>query len=105
MGMKVLRSESIPIRASEDIVLARQAVRKQAVALGFGLVDQTKIVTASSEYAERAIMRSHNTEQAVWLAFQRWGTPHYSGSKSEAISASIWIGLRTSLTESSTGTP
>jgi serine/threonine-protein kinase RsbT len=55
MGMKVLSSESIPIRASEDIVLARQAVRRQAVALGFGLVDQTKIVTASSELGRNTL--------------------------------------------------
>ncbi len=55
MGMKVLKSESIPIRTSEDIVLARQAVRKQAVALGFGLVDQTKIVTASSELGRNTL--------------------------------------------------
>jgi serine/threonine-protein kinase RsbT len=55
MGMKVLRSESIPIRTSEDIVLARQAVRKQAVSLGFGLIDQTKIVTASSELGRNTL--------------------------------------------------
>jgi serine/threonine-protein kinase RsbT len=55
MGMKVLNSESIPIRASEDIVRARQAVRQKAVALGFGLVDQTKIVTASSELGRNTL--------------------------------------------------
>ena len=33
----------------------RQAVRKKAVALGFGLVDQTKIVTASSELARNTL--------------------------------------------------
>ncbi len=55
MGMKVLSSESIPIRTSEDIVLARQAVRRQAVALGFGLIDQTKIVTASSELGRNTL--------------------------------------------------
>ena len=53
--MKVLSSESIPIRASEDIVVARQAVRRRAVGLGFGLVDQTKIVTASSELGRNTL--------------------------------------------------
>ncbi len=53
--MKVLSSESLELRSSEDIVLARQAVRKKAVALGFGLVDQTKVVTASSELARNTI--------------------------------------------------
>ncbi len=43
------------LRTSEDIVLVRQAVRKKAVALGFGLVDQTKVVTASSELARNTI--------------------------------------------------
>jgi serine/threonine-protein kinase RsbT len=43
------------LRSSEDIVMVRQAVRKMAVGLGFGLVDQTKVVTASSELARNMI--------------------------------------------------
>ncbi|MGB6947384.1 MAG: anti-sigma regulatory factor [Bryobacteraceae bacterium] len=43
------------IRASDDIVLVRQAVRKKSIALGFGLVDQTKVVTASSELARNTL--------------------------------------------------
>lgn len=53
--MKILSSEWMPLRASEDIVIVRQAVRKKAVALGFGLVDQTKFVTASSELARNTL--------------------------------------------------
>ena len=53
--MTVSNSESIELRTSEDIVLVRQAVRKKAVGLGFGLVDQTKVVTASSELARNMI--------------------------------------------------
>jgi serine/threonine-protein kinase RsbT len=53
--MKVLSTESLPIRSPEDIVIVRQLVRKKAVALGFGLVDQTKFVTASSELARNAL--------------------------------------------------
>lgn len=53
--MKVVDSEVLEIRTSEDIVAVRQAVRKKAVALGFGLVDQTKIVTASSELARNTL--------------------------------------------------
>lgn len=48
--------EVIHLRASEDIVRTRQAVRKIMVALGFGLVDQTKMVTAASELARNAIV-------------------------------------------------
>lgn len=47
--------ECLELHEPEDIVLARQAVRRRAVALGFGLVDQTKIVTASSELARNTI--------------------------------------------------
>ncbi len=53
--MTVLNSESMELRTSEDIVLVRQAVRKKAVSLGFGLVDQTKVVTASSELARNML--------------------------------------------------
>jgi len=53
--MPPMRSEVVPIRSSEDVVLARQAVRKLAVDLAFGLVDQTKIVTAASELARNTL--------------------------------------------------
>jgi serine/threonine-protein kinase RsbT len=39
-----------------DIVQARQAVRTAAQGLQFGLVDQTKIVTASSELARNTVI-------------------------------------------------
>lgn len=55
MAIRVVSAESLPIRASGDIVLVRQEVRKRSVALGFGLVDQTKIVTASSELARNTL--------------------------------------------------
>jgi serine/threonine-protein kinase RsbT len=53
--MQVSSSESLPILSSEDIVIVRQAVRKMAVSLGFGLVDQTKFVTAASELARNTL--------------------------------------------------
>lgn len=53
--MKLITSESMPIRSPEDIVTVRQAVRRKAVHLGFGLVDQTKVVTASSELARNTL--------------------------------------------------
>jgi serine/threonine-protein kinase RsbT len=43
------------ILSSEDVVIVRQMVRRQAVALGFSLVDQTKLVTAASELARNAL--------------------------------------------------
>ncbi|HEU5020329.1 MAG TPA: anti-sigma regulatory factor [Bryobacteraceae bacterium] len=53
--MQVLSSESIVLRSSDDVVLVRQAARRLAVALGFGIVDQTKLVTASSELARNTV--------------------------------------------------
>jgi serine/threonine-protein kinase RsbT len=40
---------------SEDVVRARQMVRAKAVATGFGIVDQTKLVTAASEIARNTV--------------------------------------------------
>jgi serine/threonine-protein kinase RsbT len=53
--MSTSRCDRLAIRSSEDIVLVRQAVRKVAVRLAFGLVDQTKIVTAASELARNTL--------------------------------------------------
>jgi serine/threonine-protein kinase RsbT len=46
----------LELRTSEDVVRMRQAVRQHADALGFGLVDQTKLVTAASEIGRNTIV-------------------------------------------------
>jgi serine/threonine-protein kinase RsbT len=43
------------IRTKEDIVRVRQATRENAVAQGFSLVDQTKLVTAACELARNTL--------------------------------------------------
>ncbi len=48
--------DEMPIRTETDIVLVRQAVRARVVALGFGLVDQTKTITAASELARNTLI-------------------------------------------------
>lgn len=53
--MAVLKDETLPVAASDDVVRVRQAVREWAVSLGFSLVDQTKIVTAASELARNTL--------------------------------------------------
>ena len=53
--MTVLRSEVMPVRSAQDVVLVRQTVRAWAVAQGLGIVDQTKIVTAASELARNTV--------------------------------------------------
>jgi serine/threonine-protein kinase RsbT len=45
----------IAIRSSEDVVRVRQQTREGAVAQGFSLVDQTKLVTAASELARNTL--------------------------------------------------
>jgi len=52
--MSVVSTDAVEIRSSEDVVRVRQAVRDAAVALGFSIVDQTKLVTAASELARNA---------------------------------------------------
>ena len=53
--MIVEADEVVPVRTGDDVVRVRQAVRARAVAAGFGLVDQTKIVTAASEIARNTL--------------------------------------------------
>ena len=53
--MAVVRNETREVRSAEDVVGVRQTVREWAVAAGFSLVDQTKIVTAASELARNAV--------------------------------------------------
>ena len=49
------QKQEIDIYSSSDIVLVRKTVRTWAVELGFSLVDQTKIITASSELARNTL--------------------------------------------------
>ncbi len=50
------RAETLQVQADSDVVMVRQRVRAHAVALGFSLVDQTKIVTAASELARNVLV-------------------------------------------------
>jgi len=49
-------NESLPVQSEQDVVAARQAIRKAAQQIGFSIVDQTKIVTAASELARNALV-------------------------------------------------
>ena len=53
--MQTESDDTMPLRTSDDVVRVRQAVRARAVANGFSLVDQTKIVTAASELARNTV--------------------------------------------------
>lgn len=53
--MTVLAGDVLPLRSAADIVAIRQLVRARAIEMGFGLVEQTKIVTAASELARNTV--------------------------------------------------
>ena len=53
--MTVVNRSVLPIRSQEDIVRVRKATRESALAQGFSLVDQTKLVTAASELARNTL--------------------------------------------------
>uniref|UniRef100_A0ACD5GY75 Anti-sigma regulatory factor n=1 Tax=Desertifilum tharense IPPAS B-1220 TaxID=1781255 RepID=A0ACD5GY75_9CYAN len=86
--MIALRSETLSIQSSADVVLVRQAVRQLAIELGFSLVEQTKIVTAASELAR-------NT-----LDYGKGGTVQLEGLQEERRK-----GLRLTFIDQSSGIP
>ncbi|MFI9244711.1 anti-sigma regulatory factor [Streptomyces sp. NPDC053086] len=47
---------SLPIGSDADLAWVRQEVRQCAASLGFGLVQQTKLVTAASELARNTLV-------------------------------------------------
>jgi serine/threonine-protein kinase RsbT len=54
--MSTTKTDELPIRTEQEVVLARQGVRRLAQELGFGIVDQTKLVTAASELGRNALI-------------------------------------------------
>jgi serine/threonine-protein kinase RsbT len=64
------RSIQQPIRSPEDIVRVRQATRERAVAQGFSLVDQTKIVTAASELARNTLDYGGGGEVTIEVVYE-----------------------------------
>ena len=52
----VVKVDSLPLNTEQDVVLARQLVRRLTQELNFGLVDQTKMVTATSELARNTVI-------------------------------------------------
>jgi serine/threonine-protein kinase RsbT len=63
--MPVVQRSVVTIGTSEDVVRVRQTARACAVAQGFSLVDQTKLVTAASELARNTLEHGRGGEVAV----------------------------------------
>jgi serine/threonine-protein kinase RsbT len=70
MAAQAIKSDRIPIRTSEDVVIVRQHVRRLAIEIGLSLVDQTKIVTAASEIARNTLVHGGGGWAAVELVEQ-----------------------------------
>ena len=93
-----------PITSEGDIVMARKVVRDVATALGFGLTDVTRIVTAASEltrniyhYAKSGVMRwgvlNRGTGAGLELAFEDQGPGIPDVSKAMEMGFSTGKGL------------
>ncbi|WP_167021812.1 anti-sigma regulatory factor [Luteibacter sp. SG786] len=54
--MNTVMDGSQPISIEQDVVLARQTVRRLAIECGLRLVDQTKLITAASELARNTVI-------------------------------------------------
>ena len=64
--VQIEKNEEVPIAGVDDIVKVRQRVRDWAVNAGFGLVDQTKLVTAASELARNTLLYG----QGGWMRIE-----------------------------------
>lgn len=62
--------ETFPVRSGEDVVKARQVVRRRAMDLGFSLVEQTKIVTAASELARNTVTYGGGGEMRIEYVYK-----------------------------------
>ncbi len=55
MTVTVLKHEILNVRSSDDVIRVRQMARLWGLEVGFGLVSQTKFVTATSELARNML--------------------------------------------------
>ena len=60
--MPITRTDVVPLRLEQDVVIARQGVRRLTQDIGFSIVDQTKMVTAASELARNAVIYGNGGE-------------------------------------------
>ena len=63
--MSLPKRDVVPLKSSNDVVMARQRVRQWAIELRFSLVDQTKLVTAASELARNTLNYGGGGEMSI----------------------------------------
>jgi serine/threonine-protein kinase RsbT len=86
--MSTIKRESMPLKNSNDVVLARQKVRQWAIDLRFSLVDQTKLVTAASELGRNALDHGGGGQMTI-----------------ETLNSGMRTGLRLTFTDQGPGIP
>ncbi|GAB3966018.1 ATP-binding protein [Actinoallomurus acanthiterrae] len=64
---------TLPITSDMEIAGVRQAVREVAVAAGFSLVEQTKLVTAASELARNTLVHGGGGRLEITILEQSGG--------------------------------
>ena len=69
--MVIEKTETIPLRIEQDVVTARQVVRRLTQEAGFGIVDQTKLVTAASELARNVLVHGHGGEMQAEVLLEK----------------------------------
>jgi len=60
--VEVSRQQTLPLRSTDHIVLVRQEVRQWTQRLGFSVLEQTKLVTATSEIARNTLTHGRGGE-------------------------------------------
>ncbi|MFJ4714793.1 ATP-binding protein [Streptomyces sp. NPDC088785] len=66
-GPRVTSRRAYEVRSDDDLLTVRHAVRAATVQCGFGLVDQTRVVTAASELARNAYVHGKGGTLTVEL--------------------------------------
>lgn len=66
--MVIVKTDTVPLRSEQEVVMARQQVRRLAQEVGFSLVDQTKIVTAASELGRNTLIYGGGGEMTWEIA-------------------------------------
>ncbi|WP_234018998.1 MULTISPECIES: ATP-binding protein [unclassified Streptomyces] len=66
-GIQVTVQRTYEVHSDDDLLTVRHAVRAATVECGFGLVDQTRVVTAASELARNAFIHGKGGALTVEL--------------------------------------
>ncbi len=63
---EIIETMRVPVRTSEELVMLRKYVRDLALQLRLSLIDQTKLVTATSELARNTLKYGEGGEAIIY---------------------------------------